>query len=116
MSPPPRGTSAVAFGVGEMFHPSRPAPFILMSSDHGTMIVNRMDYSLQGEGAIGVSVELFNFSHYDNAQLELLSQVLDMRREAAGDGLVVLDGGANIGCYTIELARQMAGWGTVIAF
>jgi len=94
----------------------RPAPFVLVSTDHGTMIVNRNDWSRQDDGVIGVAVEIFGRSHYDREQLELLCQIAQMRRESFGDGVFVIDGGANIGCYTLELARLMSGWGSVIAF
>ena len=32
-----------------------------------------------------------------------------------GDGVVAVDGGANIGVHTIEWATAMTGWGSVIA-
>jgi FkbM family methyltransferase len=100
-----------------MFNPARPAPFVLVSTDHGMLIVNHQDYeACEGGGAIGVSVEIFNHSQYDAAQLELLLQIMDMRHQHTGDGVVVLDGGANIGAYTCAFATAMSGWGSVVAF
>lgn len=99
-----------------MFFADRPAVFLLVSTDHGMMIVNRMDYSREENGGvIGVGVEIFNSSHYDDAQLDLLCKLVEMRRESHGDGAVVIDGGANIGAYTLSLAKIMTGWGNVIA-
>jgi FkbM family methyltransferase len=80
------------------------------------MIVNVRDYKQEEGGTIGVAVELFQRSHYDDAQLDLLCKLLDMRREVHGDGVFVIDGGANIGTYTLLMARMMATWGSVIAF
>jgi len=99
-----------------MFNPARPAPFVLVSTDHGMMIVNGKDFEAVEGGVIGVSVELFNHSQYDAAQLELMLEILSFRREQLGDGVVVIDGGANIGSYTLFLARAMTGWGRVLAF
>lgn len=94
---------------------SRPAAFVLVATDHGSMIVNTRDYESVEDGQIGVSVELFNYSQYDGAQLELLCKILELRREVHGDGVSVIDGGANIGAYTLEFARLMHGWGSVLA-
>lgn len=95
---------------------SRPAAFVLVSTDHGSMIVNTRDYENTAEGGqLGVGVEMFNYSHYDDAQLELLCKILELRRELHGNGVSVIDGGANIGAYTLEFARLMHGWGSVLA-
>src|SRR5262245_12907155 len=105
-------------GYGAMFNPKRKVAFVVASTDHGTMIINRFDYELveQGRGAIGVGFDLLRYSSYDDGQLELLVKLLEMRREASGDGVVVIDGGANIGAYTLLFARMMTGWGSVLAF
>src|SRR5215475_8917686 len=101
-----------------MFYPRRPAIFVLTATDHGPMIVNRFDFHSDdgGRSAVGVGFDLLNYSNYDEGQLGLLCKLVEMRREAFGDGVVAIDGGANIGVYTLTLARLMTGWGSVIAF
>ena len=47
--------------------------------------------------------------------VELALQLLEARRRIHGDGVVAIDGGANIGAHTIEWATAMTGWGSVIA-
>src|SRR5262249_46037771 len=41
--------------------------------------------------------------------------LLGLRRNYFGDGVIALDCGANIGVHTIEWAKRMSGWGQVIA-
>src|SRR5579863_3487900 len=41
--------------------------------------------------------------------------VLRCRRQHFGDGVVMLDCGANIGVLTVEAAAEMTGWGSVLA-
>ena len=48
-------------------------------------------------------------------QLVPLCRILERRREAHGDGVVVVDCGANIGVHTLTFARHMTGWGSVLA-
>lgn len=93
----------------------RPAAFVLTSSDHGTLIVNRNDYAVQGGGAFGVGYQVLNNSSFDPAEIDLALRMLDYRRQLFGDGVVALDCGANIGIHAIEWARLMHGWGSVIA-
>ena len=45
----------------------------------------------------------------------MVLQLLDERRRHFGDGVTVLDVGANIGVFTITWARHMTGWGRIIA-
>jgi FkbM family methyltransferase len=52
---------------------------------------------------------------YDAGEVELLINLLDLRRQYFGKGVIALDCGANIGVHTIEFARAMRGWGQVIA-
>jgi FkbM family methyltransferase len=100
-----------------MFYDGRPTVFVLAATDNGTMITSYMDWEKAGEdGVLGVTVELFNKSSYDPTEIEFICQMLDLRRTHKGDGMVVIDGGANIGCYTLPLAKHMTGWGEVIAF
>ena len=95
----------------------RPAAFLLVSTDHGTMIVNRNDRCRTNDGGeFGVGSQLFRHSRYDHHKVALLKTLLMMRRRHFGDDAVAVDCGANIGVITIELAKAMSGWGRVIAF
>jgi FkbM family methyltransferase len=86
--------------------------FVLAASDHGTLIVNRLDYTRQYNG---VGAQVLAAGSYEPLEVELLLAILDARRAAHGDGVVAIDCGANIGIHTIEWARRMTGWGSVIA-
>ncbi len=93
----------------------RPLPFVLASSDHGTMIVNRNDFRMtDAENGYGVGHQIFETSSFDGPEVMMVLDFLGWRREFFGDGVVAIDGGANIGVHTIEWAKQMHGWGSVI--
>lgn len=95
---------------------SRPLPFVLASSNHGTMIVNRNDYHMLNETqGYGVGHQIFENSQFDPQEVAMALQLLTLRREVFGEGVVALDIGANIGVHTVEWARHMHGWGEVIA-
>lgn len=95
----------------------RPTAYVLAATNHGPMIVNRNDYRESGPGAgIGVGYQLLNQSAFDPEEVELAVGLLGLRRANFGDGVVAIDGGANIGVHTIEWARNMHGWGRVVAF
>jgi FkbM family methyltransferase len=94
----------------------RKLAFVLASSNHGTMIVNRLDYRMMGsDGGIGVGYQLLEKACFDPVEVELAVQLLEQRRRIHGDGAVAIDCGANIGVHTIEWATAMTGWGSVIA-
>lgn len=100
-----------------MSNPSRPIAFVLAASDHGSMIVNRNDYHMvDDERGFGIGWHILSSSSYEPDELSLLLALLDRRRRHFGDGVVAIDGGANIGVHTVEFARHMSGWGSVIAF
>jgi len=99
-----------------MASPPRPIAFVLASTDHGTMILNRYDQMVLGPThGYGVSYNLLNRSKYDEAEAARAITLLDARRRHFGDGVVALDLGANIGVFTIEWARHMTGWGWIVA-
>jgi len=80
------------------------------------MIVNRFDYNTTYEGKwYGVGAQLLENGAYDSADISLLKQLLVEKRKAVGDPVTVLDCGANIGVFTLEIARLMRDWGRVIA-
>ncbi len=85
----------------------RPNAFIITQTQHGAMLVNRHDY--------GAGYQLLHFSSYDPDEVDLVLQLLELRRRYYGDGLVAMDGGANLGVHTIEWAKFMHAWGRVIA-
>jgi FkbM family methyltransferase len=100
-----------------MTNPQRPLAFILASTDHGTLILNRFD-QVVGPGVIpfGAGYQLLNKASYDAEEVSLMLHILELRRKYHGDGLVAVDCGANLGVHTIEWAKYMTGWGVVLAF
>lgn len=99
-----------------MTRPVHPLPFVLAASDHGPMIVNRLDvHQLPTGVAYGVGHQILSRGAYDPEEIADVKSLLDQRRAEAGDGLVVVDCGANIGVHTVEMARHMTGWGRVVA-
>ncbi len=94
----------------------RPIAFVLASTNHGSLLVNRHDYRLTDQGGFGVGYQLLQSSAFDPSEINLAVQLLGTRRTHFGDGVVAIDGGANIGVHTIEWAKAMHGWGEVIAF
>jgi FkbM family methyltransferase len=94
----------------------RPVAFVLVSTNHGTMLVNRHDYRLVDNSGYGVGFQLLQTSSFDQPEIDIVLQLLQKRKEQFGDGVVAIDCGANIGVHTIEWAQLMSGWGDVIAF
>ena len=91
--------------------------FIIASTDHGAMIVNRFDqHAAAPDRIFGAGFQLLNKASYDPDEVAMLLMVLDMRRHHYGDGVVALDCGANLGVHTVEWAKHMTGWGVVLAF
>jgi FkbM family methyltransferase len=100
-----------------MSNPARPVAFILASTDHGTLILNRFDQALiPGVTPFGAGHQLLSNGRYDPQEVALMLHVLELRRKYHGDGLFAVDCGANLGVHTIEWARYMTGWGNVLAF
>jgi FkbM family methyltransferase len=94
----------------------RKLAFVLASSNHGTMIINRFDsHMVDAERGYGVGHQIFEAAAYDPIEVELALQLLELRRRYHGDGVVALDCGANIGVHTVEWAAAMTGWGSVMA-
>lgn len=90
--------------------------FCLVSSDHGPLIVNRFDYNHTFSGDFyGVGAQIMENGCYDPRDVQSLKDLLLCRRNHFGDGVVAIDGGANIGVHAVEWSRLMRGWGSVIA-
>lgn len=96
--------------------PFRPASFVIVSSDHGPMIVNRNDFVERDGGVIGVGSQIFNTQSFDKREVDLALSLLSKRKDIYGSNIVALDCGANIGVHTVEWAKHMYGWGEVLAF
>jgi FkbM family methyltransferase len=94
----------------------RPISFVIAATDHGTMIVNRHDYNV-GPGGIkyGVGHDLLQFSSFDLNEVDLVVWLLSQKRLHCGDGVFAIDCGANIGVHTVEWAKSMHGWGSLLA-
>ena len=94
----------------------RKLAFVLASSSHGTMIVNRLDYRMtDANNGYGVGYQLLENACFDPGEINLAIDMLARRRKHYGDGVVAVDCGANIGVHTIEWATSMTGWGSVIS-
>ena len=91
--------------------------FVLAGTDHGMMILNRLDYhkSKESDFAYGVGHSLLDEGHFDPQDVSCLKDILTVQRKLRGDGVMALDVGANLGVHTIEWAKHMTGWGSVLA-
>jgi len=94
----------------------RTLAFVLAASNHGTMILNRFDYRLDKQNwAVGLGHQILQTGSFDPREVKLTLDMLLLRRKHYGDGVVAIDCGANIGVYTIEWAKMMTGWGSVLS-
>ena len=95
---------------------ARKLAFVLASSNHGTMIVNRFDYHMVNpQQGYGVGFQILETASFDPLEVKLLVDLLALRRKHHGDGVMAIDCGANIGVHTIEWATSMTGWGSVLS-
>ncbi len=99
-----------------MRNPIRKVAFVITATDHGTMILNRFDYHLVAANkAYGVGFSLLEGASFNPDEVDLVLTLLDLRRKYFGDGVVAIDCGANVGVHSIEWAKRMTGWGSVVA-
>lgn len=90
--------------------------FVLAASSHGPLIVNRFDQMPRGDGSVyGVGGQILESSAFDPAEIDLMLAILRHRRTYFGDGVSMIDCGANIGVHTVEAALEMTNWGSVVA-
>ena len=92
--------------------------FILTATARGPMIVNRFDYLSDVEDparAAGCGVEFLETGHYQQDEADLAAGILDLRRKYNGPGVIAIDGGANIGAFTVDWSKGMAYYGQIIA-
>ena len=81
----------------------RKLAFVLASSNHGTMIVNRFDcHMIDATQGCGVGFQVLEQACFDPDEVKLAVDLLTIRRRHYGDGVVAIDCGANIGVHTIE--------------
>lgn len=100
-----------------MAFPQRPIAFVLAASNHGSLIVNRNDYHrIDEQRGYGVGYQILGNSSFDAEEVSFVLALLNSRRRYFGEGVVAIDGGANIGVHTVEWARHMHGWGWVLSF
>ena len=98
-----------------MRHVRRKLGFVLAASSHGPLIVDRFDYNRDGDRLFGVGGEILEWSFFDPDEIALLIGALHRRRQYFGDGVALVDCGANIGVHTVECSVEMTGWGSVLA-
>ncbi len=99
-----------------MRNPPRKTAFVLAASEHGTMIVNRLDYRMVDQThGIGVGFQILEYAAFDASEVDTALRLLALRQHYFGAGVVAIDCGANIGVHTVEWAKRMNGWGQVIA-
>lgn len=93
-------------------------PFVLASSAHGPIILNRIDWRALSKDSVefGVGTDILVNGEFDLPLISLTLGVLETRRRERGAGVLALDVGANIGVYSMEWARAMEGWGSVLSF
>jgi FkbM family methyltransferase len=90
--------------------------FSIVNTDHGAMLVNRLDFQVVKGGAVGVGFQLLEYGEYDSDEIVQAIRLLKWQFDRHGPGVVAIDGGANIGVHTVEWAKYLRGWGRVIAF
>lgn len=88
--------------------------FVLAASEHGSMIVNRLDFRADPQGhACGVGIMLLEQGSHEAGEIATLLDLVSSR--SGGADAVILDVGANIGTHAISWARALEGRGEVIA-
>ncbi len=101
---------------GPLTNPPRCLAFVLVPSDQGSLIVNRFDRQVSADGTgFGVGLTVLSNGSYDREDIAFARTLLALRRRHFGDGVVAVDCGANIGIMTLEWAKAMTGWGSVLA-
>lgn len=93
----------------------RKIAFVLAASGHGTLILNRFDFHRYEGGLYGVGGQILEDGAFDPAEVDLVLALLRFRRRYFGDGVFLVDCGANIGVHTVEAAVAMVDWGSVLA-
>jgi len=82
--------------------------YVLGATSSGPMIMCRWDTG-------GVANELLQTSKHEQEEIDQVLKILTQLHKFYGD-FDIVDGGANVGCWTIQLAKACAGWGHVYSF
>ena len=81
---------------------------MLVSSSHGSLIVNRFDYcALDGRGAYGAGRRILESGAFDALEIDMVSALLARRRKCRGADVVILDCGANMRGHTTGDANRV---------
>lgn len=91
-------------------------PFILAASEHGPMIVNRLDFNNSPGGTYGVGHQILSHQGFDTDEVAFLKLQLQALKLARGGPLQIIDCGANIGVMTLEMAKFIGSNGFVTAY
>ena len=91
------------------------SPFCTLETAHGTLIVNKNDWAGDDGHRFGVSHQLLTNREFEKIEVHGLKTLIDRQRTNNGDGVVVLDCGANLGVHSIDWGRHMRGWGQVFS-
>lgn len=85
----------------------RPVAFVLASTDHGSMLINRHDYRLAGNGGYGVGFQLLNIERIAIRKLQQIhaATALDFLRVPPGNRLEKLLGDRE-GYWSIRINDQ----------
>ncbi|HEG2580765.1 TPA: FkbM family methyltransferase [Campylobacter lari] len=95
---------------------NRPLPFILASTDIGTIILNHLDQNSTQYGSYGVGYQFLHTSNFDKEEIDFGIELFKLKKQYTNAPLIILDCGANIGAHTIKWAKELTGWGEIIAF
>jgi hypothetical protein len=69
----------------------RKLPFMLLSTEHGAMIMSRLDYQP------GVTNQIFDSGMHEPFEVACILELLELRRKNYGDGVFAIDCGAHTG-------------------
>lgn len=82
--------------------------FVLTATAHGPMIVNTNDAVATGpDQGYGVSLQLLNRGCYDPVLVGNTVELFKLIHRYRDRQVIALDGGANLGVFTLELARAL---------
>jgi FkbM family methyltransferase len=95
--------------------PRRTIAFVIAASAQGTFILNRLDYNSNGAASYGVGIEMLEGGAFGKTDVDVLFSLIGVRRKYFGDGVEIIDCGANLGIYTVNWAQRMHDWGRVTA-
>lgn len=84
-------------------------------TDRGCMILSDTDRRSVGDQKVGVSHQFLTSGTYETRQTELLVNLVKLRRRIHNAPFSVIDAGANLGAFTLPMARELGAFGTVYA-